>query len=163
MSRRRYPALLFTAALLSGCAVVNQTYLNKKYGNPDPAARSRQARHITGIDYWTQVKPILNNRCVVCHACYDSPCQFNLTSYDGLERGGSKQNVYDTGRLFESPPTRLGVDAQSTEEWRRKGFHAVLNERTQNPEFNLDASVFAKMLALKETPPPERTRSARQL
>src|SRR5688572_30089374 len=138
MKRSRFPALVFTASVLSGCAVVNQSYLNKKYGESDPAARSRHAREVRGIDYLTQVKPILNRRCVVCHACYDSPCQVKLTSYEGLERGGSKQNVYDTERVIEAPPARLYVDAQSAEEWRRKGFHPVLNERAQTPESNLD-------------------------
>jgi hypothetical protein len=139
--------------VLGGCAVVNQTYLNKKYGTPDAAARSRFAREAKGIDFVKKIKTILDNRCVVCHACYDSPCQLKLSSYDGLERGGSKVKVYDTTRLHEADPTRLGVDAQSAAEWREKSFHPVLNERTQTPEYNRDASVLYQMLTLKKKNP----------
>jgi len=28
------------------------------------------------IDYESRVKPLLERRCVVCHGCYDAPCQF---------------------------------------------------------------------------------------
>ena len=26
------------------------------------------------IDYDTEVRPIMENRCIVCHGCYDAPC-----------------------------------------------------------------------------------------
>jgi hypothetical protein len=34
--------------------------------------------------------------------------------------------------------TRLYIDAKSTEEWRDKGFHSVLNEGTATARQNLD-------------------------
>ena len=68
------------------------------------------------------VKPVLENRCVVCHGCTDAPCQLKLSSYEGLTRGASKVRVYDGARLSSIPPTRLFIDAQTTEEWREKGF-----------------------------------------
>jgi hypothetical protein len=34
------------------------------------------------IDYDTQVRPILEARCVVCHACYDAPCQLEREESD---------------------------------------------------------------------------------
>mgnify|MGYP006182235563 CR=1 FL=1 len=36
-----------------------------------------------------QVLPIIQARCVSCHACYDAPCQLNLASYAGITRGAS--------------------------------------------------------------------------
>ncbi len=44
----------------------------------------------TSVNFLTDVKPILDRRCVVCHSCYNAPCQLKLSSYEGLDRGASK-------------------------------------------------------------------------
>ncbi|WP_254436215.1 fatty acid cis/trans isomerase [Ruegeria arenilitoris] len=75
---------------------------------------------------WAEVKPIMDRRCVVCHSCYDAPCQLKLTSPMGVLRGASKEAVYHTERLQDAQPTRLGIDAQTVPEWRALGFHAVI-------------------------------------
>ena len=67
------------------------------------------------------VQDVLNKRCVVCHGCYDAPCQLKLSSPEGWLRGASKQKVYDSSRLEDAPMTRLGVDA-AMPDWREKGF-----------------------------------------
>ena len=100
------------------------------------------------IDYVSDIKPILEKRCVVCHSCYNSPCQLKLSSYAGFDRGATKALVYET-RLKASDPTRLFVDAQTTDEWRQKEFFPVtdtgfsensslamlmLNQKTVHPE-----------------------------
>ncbi len=72
-----------------------------------------------------KVRTVLDRRCVVCHSCYDAPCQLKLTSPEGLLRGGSKLAIYDTKRLTDAQPTRLGIDAQSVSGWRTFGFHPV--------------------------------------
>lgn len=77
------------------------------------------------IDYTSEVRPILVKRCVVCHSCYNSPCQLKLSSFEGLDRGATKQAVYNASRLTTMEPTRLFMDAESTEQWRTKGFHSV--------------------------------------
>jgi len=77
------------------------------------------------IDYLDDVKPILDRRCVVCHSCYNSPCQLKLSSFEGLDRGASKDKVYLAGRLRAQNPSRLFIDANSTKEWREKGFSSV--------------------------------------
>ncbi len=77
------------------------------------------------IDYLASVKPILDRRCVSCHSCYNSPCQLKLSSFEGLERGGSKETVYNAERLKAMDPTRLFYDAMTTSEWREKGFFSV--------------------------------------
>ncbi len=79
----------------------------------------------TPVSYVDDVRPILDRRCVVCHSCYNSSCQLKLSSFEGLDRGGSKASVYSSSRLRAQDPTRLFIDAHSTEEWRTKGFHSV--------------------------------------
>jgi len=80
---------------------------------------------------WAEIKDILDHRCVVCHSCYDAPCQLKLTSPAGLLRGASKSAVYHTQRLSDAPTTRLGLDAQTPEGWRALGFHPVIPPRGQ--------------------------------
>jgi hypothetical protein len=84
------------------------------------------------VDYLKDVEPVLVRRCVVCHSCYNSPCQLKLSSWDGLERGASKEAIYNAGRLKTMDPSRLLVDAHSTSEWREKGFSGVIQERGQS-------------------------------
>ncbi|MEK1943034.1 MAG: peptidylprolyl isomerase, partial [Pseudomonas sp.] len=50
------------------------------------------------ISYTRDVQPILTEKCVACHACYDAPCQLNLGSAEGVSRGASKTPVYDGAR-----------------------------------------------------------------
>lgn len=77
------------------------------------------------VNYLHEVKPVLDKRCAVCHSCYNSPCQLKLNSYEGVDRGGSKKSVYSATRLTTMDPTRLFIDAKTTEEWRTKSFHTV--------------------------------------
>lgn len=91
---------------------------------------------------YQQVKPLLAQRCVVCHACYDAPCQLKLEAHEGLIRGVSKDLVYDGFRLKDAPTTRLFEDAQTETAWRQKGFHSVLAEGDQ-------LGLLARMLELK--------------
>jgi len=108
------------------------------------------------ISYQSQVRPVLGRRCVVCHGCYDAPCQLKLSSPEGIERGANKNKVYDGARILAAEPTRLFIDAKSTEQWRKKNFHTVLNEGTQEPRQNLENSVMYHMLRLKQRHPQPR-------
>ena len=45
--------------------------------------------------YSENIQPIFTQKCVACHACYDAPCQLNLGSGEGLERGAHKDPVYN--------------------------------------------------------------------
>ncbi len=105
------------------------------------------------VEFEHQVKPVLERRCVVCHGCYDAPCQLKLSSGEGLRRGASEDPVYDYRRITPAQPTRLFVDATSTVEWRSRGFHSVLNEAQQTSEHNLKNSVLYRLLRLKEQHP----------
>ncbi len=104
-----------------------------------------------------QVRPILERRCVVCHGCYDAPCQLKLSSGEGLRRGASGELIYDPQRIAAMQPTRLFVDAGSTAEWRSRGFHPVLNEGQQTPEDNLKNSVLYRLLQQKQQHPQPHT------
>lgn len=103
--------------------------------------------------YRRDVAPILDARCVVCHACYDAPCQLNLGSWQGIARGASKARVYDGARLTASAPTRLFVDAQTPDEWRALAFHPVLPEDPQGAPEAAGKSVLLQVLALKAGQP----------
>ena len=109
------------------------------------------------ISYDEEVRPILESRCVVCHGCYDAPCQLKLTSPEGIHRGANKKKVYNGARITADEPTRLFIDAMTTEEWRQKGFDTVLNEGDANPLTNLEDSVMYRMLRQKQLYPQART------
>ena len=155
---RLLPPLLL--AFVAGCAtVVGTLQLDDRFGKPDPARFDHPAAAVSGApDYWKEVRPLLDQRCVSCHACYDAPCQLNLTSYEGLTRGANPKPVYSSVRLIADAPTRLGFDALTNAGWRQKGFSPVLNEREQTPEANRDGGVMYRMLALKQMHPgPDRS------
>ena len=66
------------------------------------------------ISYDEKVRPILENRCVVCNGCYDAPCQLKLSSPEGILRGANKLKVYNASRFSAEEPTRLFIDAITT-------------------------------------------------
>jgi len=110
------------------------------------------------ISFESKIRPILERRCTVCHGCYDAPCQLKLSSPAGILRGANKEKVYETSRIKPVDPTRLFIDATTTEEWRQKNFFPVINEgEIQNPEENLKNSLIYRMLRLKERYPQPRT------
>jgi len=141
--------LLLSLTLVAGCAAYTRYQLDQLYGETDPT-RFDQPRIGGGaaVD-WQAVQSVFESRCVVCHGCFDAPCQLQLGSYEGITRGASKETVYDATRLRAADPTRLFVDAQSNAAWRTKRFHPVLNERGPGAAANLEASVLARMLKLK--------------
>jgi len=101
-----------------------------------------------------QVQPVLERRCIVCHGCYDAPCQLELSSPEGLQRGASTERIYDPSRVTPMQPTRLLIDAKNTAQWRSRDFHPVINESPQNdPEANLKNSVLYHSLLLKQQHP----------
>lgn len=113
------------------------------------------------ISWRTDVQPIVEQRCVVCHGCYDAPCQLKLSSYKGLIRGANPDKVYDGTRISADEPTRLYIDATTAEEWRDKGFHSVIGDHGKDdgadPADRLRDSVLYRMLRLKQLNPQPRT------
>jgi hypothetical protein len=135
------------ATLLSSCRAPSG---NGSETSPPPLPQ------LPGLDrpvaFDSDVKPVLENRCVVCHGCDDAPCQLLFSSYDGATRGASKQAVYDTSRLETMQPTRLGIDARTTAEWRAKGFFPMLGGAAPAAESGAPAddgdALMIRMLAL---------------
>lgn len=146
-------ALLIT--FLGGCASVGLSVnpLDQLYGPAKPINRIVPAETLAGEHFLNEVQPLLEKRCVVCHGCYDAPCQLKLSSPDGIDRGASKAKVYDGTRLLAAAPTRLNIDAHSTREWREKDFFPVLNERTQAADINRNNSLISALLNLKQQNP----------
>jgi hypothetical protein len=145
--------LLLFGIIVGGCAFLAGIQLDQQLGPPSPHNRLAKPATIATVKYRQDVKPILEARCIVCHGCYDAPCQLDLSATEGIERGANKDLVYNAGRLLAIEPTRLFVDALSPLEWREKQFYPVLNERVQTPEANLKGSLMAKMLQLKQQHP----------
>jgi len=147
--------------VVTGCAAIvyKSPDFESLYGPSIPKQRLlTQAEAILNrqqhkVSFYEDVKPILDSRCVVCHGCYDAPCQLKLGSIDGIDRGASKRIVYDFARLEAAEPSRLFIDEVDTVGWRKKDFHPVLNERSDSNTANLDNSVLAKLVQLKRLNP----------
>ncbi|MEN8166943.1 MAG: fatty acid cis/trans isomerase [Pseudomonadota bacterium] len=156
MTPRILPLLLLLLLWLNGCG------LQPKVSPTEEQSRVEYDLLINlpaePIDYQETIRPILDRRCVVCHGCYDAPCQLKLSSMEGLRRGASPVKVYDGARIKPMAPTRLFVDAKMPEEWREKGFHGVMHEQGSHAdaESNLDDSVIYQMLRLKQLHPQPR-------
>ena len=88
--------LIGALILVAGCAVYGRYELDERYGPADPARYDRAPVGDPSVDFWRDVKPVLDSRCVVCHGCYDAPCQLQSTSYEGVTRGANKDPVYDS-------------------------------------------------------------------
>ncbi|WP_330208445.1 fatty acid cis/trans isomerase [Pseudomonas sp. Z13] len=99
------------------------------------------------ISYTRDIQPIFTEKCVACHACYDSACQLNLGSAEGAARGATKVPVYDGERSQASQPTRLFYDASGKAAWQQKGFYSVLDAQGSQ------AALMARMLELGHTAP----------
>ncbi len=98
--------------------------------------------HARAISYTRDIQPIFTEKCVACHACYDSACQLNLGSGEGAARGATKEPVYDGERGEASKPTRLFYDAFGKTAWQHKGFTSVLDAQGSQ------AALMARMLEL---------------
>ncbi|MBW4935104.1 fatty acid cis/trans isomerase [Marinobacter sp. F4206] len=110
-------AMVFcTLVLLSGCA--------ESVSPPQTQALPTPAQ--APVRFNEDVRPILEAKCLACHGCYDAPCQLKMEYADGLIRGAHPKAVYDGGRLENQATTRLGIDADTEQEWRSLGFYSVL-------------------------------------
>jgi hypothetical protein len=145
--------LLLVLFVVAGCSLFRMNEFDKKYGSPIIVNRQVETLPPGNVSFYDDIQPIIEQRCDVCHSCYDAPCQLKLTSFEGIERGGSKKLVYDAARLSAEKPTRIFIDAGETKEWRDMEFHPVLNERIQTPDANLENSLLYMMLQLKQNNP----------
>ncbi|MNK41229.1 Fatty acid cis/trans isomerase (CTI) [compost metagenome] len=145
--------LLPVVILIAACGTLLSSQLDSLYGPADPTRFDVPTAPPADLSYQQTIQPILNQRCVVCHACYDAPCQLKTTSWDGLARGANKTAVYDASRLLAADPSRLYIDAQKPSEWRQRAFFPVLNEHMSTPEANRAVGLIHRMLVLKQQHP----------
>jgi hypothetical protein len=137
MTSLRYLLAMVLSLVFIGCA--SQQLL--------PVAVTAPARP---IDFQTEIQPLLENRCTACHSCYNAACQLKLDSFEGLDRGVTQNSIYNASRLHSMDPTRLFIDAQSTDEWRQKAFFSV-TESSVDDGFN--DSLMLHMLSQKMNNP----------
>lgn len=119
-----YRRVLF-ALLLTGVAACS----DDKPELPEPSQIPAAATH--EVSYQDEVRPIIEQKCLACHGCFDAPCQFKLESPVALLRGAHRFDVYDGKRTKEQALTRLNIDADSEDEWRKLGFYSVLDADTE--------------------------------
>lgn len=119
--------LSLLALLLAACSDATDK-LDEDFGHEQPRPRQLPIDSPLAQNFRQQVMPILEKRCVVCHGCYDAPCQLKLSSAEGIDRGASKDKIYAGERILGAEPSRLFIDAHNTDEWRDKGFTPVLND-----------------------------------
>lgn len=143
--------------LMVGCTSYQTKDFQSLYGDSKPSSHQVTKVAAGNVSYLNDVKPIVDARCVACHACYDAPCQLKLSSFEGLERGASKQAIYDGSRLGAVSPTRLFIDASSTQAWRDKQFFPIINERQQSAVAGIDNSILARLLLQKRRHPQPAT------
>ncbi len=110
---------------------------------------------VVGAQYFDlNIKPIFQSRCIQCHSCYNSPCQLNVGSAEGLDRGLVKNfEVFSPGRLKPAPMSRLGIDRKSTEAWRNFSNEIHFRPVTQDTgdmQKNIDASLILKTVTHKK-------------
>jgi len=141
LPRLTIPYLLVVALASAAAGCMQRTAVTGKI--PE-----RPVSPVQTYSYTRDIKPILEQKCIACHGCYDAPCQLKLTSAEGLLRGATGKPVYDAARLTDAAPTRLFVDATTTAGWRDKGFYPVLNEQGGTLDDNLESSLLFNMIRL---------------
>jgi hypothetical protein len=154
----RFLTGLFVAILLVACASSQKSLFTEQSTIEYDLLYTLPKEHLS---FNKDVLPILEKRCIACHSCYDAPCQLKLSSSEGIYRGSNKNKVYDGARITAAEPTRLFIDAMTTDEWRSKKFSPVLYENNtgepNDPIKNLKNSVLYRMLRLKQLQPQART------
>jgi hypothetical protein len=97
------------------------------------------------VSFTRDIKPIFDEKCVSCHACYDAPGQLDLRTVKGIVRGAMKIDAYGF-RVKPIESTYLWNNPSKTiEEWRERGFFSV----TEGGR----SSIMGKMLALAHANP----------
>ncbi|MGO1499667.1 MAG: fatty acid cis/trans isomerase [Marinobacter sp.] len=114
---RLITAVLVTLLFLAGCA---------ESTTPPTFKQALPTATQPPVSFNEDVRPIVEAKCLACHSCFDAPCQLKMESPDGLIRGAHKDGVYDGTRLSAQKTTRLGIDAQTEQQWRELGFYSVL-------------------------------------
>jgi hypothetical protein len=111
------------------------------------------AHRFPNDEYIAKVQPLLASRCVACHSCYEAPCLMHLTSYEGLQRGLTKNERF--GLVEDLPPNRLkdapiykglnNTPKWNQPEWLHREFYPVF-QLGDNGKLDLKNSLFSMAL-----------------
>ena len=91
-NRLKPTSIALLLLVIAGCASIPGSQWDRLYGAPK-ALEIPVIPHASKLSYYQHTRPILEQRCVVCHGCYDAPCQLKLDSYEGLLRGANIEKV----------------------------------------------------------------------
>ena len=147
-----YASIRAVAAILAGLLLFYLIHVLQKESHTELQHQVEEVAVDRQITFEHDVQPLLTRRCVVCHSCYDAPCQLKLSSTDGIARGANEEKVYNPKRLTAVSPTRLFIDAKTTEAWRNKGFQSVIEEPVDDDDSS-DKSLMQLLLELKQLHP----------
>jgi len=97
------------------------------------------------VSFTRDIKPIFDEKCNACHACYDAPGQLDFRTVKGIQRGAMKIEAYGF-RIEPIESTYLWNNPSKTmDEWRERGFFSV----TEGGR----SSIMGKLLALGHANP----------
>jgi hypothetical protein len=65
--------VLLLVVLTAGCTAIAVRRTDARFG--PQSTRDRVAASGSVVTLERDVAPIFNRRCLVCHACYDAPCE----------------------------------------------------------------------------------------
>lgn len=114
-------------SLMGLFGIVGFSLISSSFGAADASSFTRD------------VKPILDTKCVSCHACYDAPGQLDLRSVAGIVRGAVKLDPY-APRTTPVAPTFVWNSKNTLDDWRKLGFFSVVEGGAK--------SIMARMLKL---------------
>jgi Fatty acid cis/trans isomerase (CTI) len=144
---------LIAAIALIALTLAGRAYLARRHAAPTNPLPDTSVKASTDSSYAATIQPLFDRRCVVCHSCFDAPCQLNLQSFQGLDRGANPKPVYMPLRPEAIAPTRMFQDAQSTSEWQTKfGFFPVLT-RNSASSGDPDASLLVRSVEQRVASP----------
>ena len=154
MTRLRLMALVLAAAALVPLAC----------GSPPraltPAPTAPLSPQQTAL--WSEARDVFETRCVVCHGCYDAPCQLKLGSFDGIERGATRATRSTTARgSIAAQPTRLDVDAHDAGRLAEEGLPPGRCPRGPRATRARVSSCACSTLKRAQPAPPRRATSPR--
>lgn len=116
---------------------------------------SGKASQVLGEDYFRElVQPLFEQRCIQCHSCYNAPCQLNMSSGEGIDRGLVQGfDVFSPRKLRAAEPSRLGIDRKTTQEWRNFSWDHRFMPVVQDTGYeyrNLDTSFILRLVEHKQ-------------
>ncbi len=108
LSVSRLLAIVFLGVVAAGggCSLLRRLVLDHEFGEPKSRDLETTLADEAGGARRSRVQTVLDSRCVVCRACYDAPCQVNLTAPAGIARGGGQGKPFDFVRRPALLPAR---------------------------------------------------------